>query len=783
MDFYKELLESFSRIKGRKLRLLEEEGLDPEAQATKLKDTAIANKAPFSTPAKVVASNGKNIGVYVKGANTNNPGPPIGGLLDSNGGVNNRHSSDLTTPDGWAEFVGLFGEGGESETGFLKDVPVFVTPALDIELGNLGVDLNDEEAVRPFQELLEKATQNANVDSGNKHIVGATFVQSLLKEYPVAVSEGEFYRIEPRPTTIERSLALANAINNLGKDSCSNIKRTDNGKIVMYANYGGKKEGTVFSGSQKDVVENMVKGCSEIETINILTAAGGITGAENNIRGITLEKPSSLFSLHRSLQLNKHLMDEKQRGNVISLIQGLKKEIETGIKSLDESKETWLRIARDTALPEKSQAEYDQLLEFFEDKGGIIKAALIVAKASNEERLPDYSFQAGDQTRGGKKQDTVEMWTEKGAAIAAIRGATGETGRITGLVPIKASEAFGMYGRSDLFKQYVDNKIINDPDQVVYVSEVSYKNLFRAAGKGGQTTMGVGTDADINDYMKGKGVGKELFKTFKNAAKMSKEDKTRFDEIHQSQMQIRNDVEQLSNNIMTSVAGQTVGVQALSDMVDGAVETITRDSTFREAHASELRTNLMSLIRDYKRASDKDKPNLEKQMKEELLTASLMSDLRSKMSIEGGAIPAKMYSLALMYKAGASRNKHTLKQSNDLNSGMTYISRQNLHYEQIAESINNGDAGEFAEPIISNSGITYRRKDKTSATMGVSWNKKKATWLATESKTMTEEHSQTKRRFFGQESGVENSNTILDAMNKLHELFGVLKDKISVMDL
>ena len=120
MDFYKELLESFSRIKGRKLRLLEEEGLDPEVQATKLKDTAIANKAPFSTPAKVVASNGKNIGVYIKASGNK---PPIGGLVDSNGGVNNRHSSDLTTPDGWAEFVGLFGEGGESKTGFQKDDP------------------------------------------------------------------------------------------------------------------------------------------------------------------------------------------------------------------------------------------------------------------------------------------------------------------------------------------------------------------------------------------------------------------------------------------------------------------------------------------------------------------------------------------------------------------------------------------------------------------------------------------------------------------------------------
>ena len=33
MDFFKELLESFSRVKGRKLRLLEEETLDPKAEA------------------------------------------------------------------------------------------------------------------------------------------------------------------------------------------------------------------------------------------------------------------------------------------------------------------------------------------------------------------------------------------------------------------------------------------------------------------------------------------------------------------------------------------------------------------------------------------------------------------------------------------------------------------------------------------------------------------------------------------------------------------------------
>ena len=69
MDFYKELLESFSRIKGRKLRLLEGEGLDPEAVAlaTQAKANAQGKTMGQVINTPVQTPSGKNLWVWQTG--------------------------------------------------------------------------------------------------------------------------------------------------------------------------------------------------------------------------------------------------------------------------------------------------------------------------------------------------------------------------------------------------------------------------------------------------------------------------------------------------------------------------------------------------------------------------------------------------------------------------------------------------------------------------------------------------------------------------------------------
>jgi hypothetical protein len=493
---------------------------------------------------------------------------------------------------------------------------------------DIGIDVKaDPDMASLFNSLYERgqiygkgATGSGKftADADARRSQGINFVKSIVKDFPVVQAEGDLFRVVGAKSSKERSIALAEALNSIGSDTfCGRFRKTDNDQIIIDTNFGGKSQGNVFSGGQKDIIDNMIRksNCPEIPTVSIIRDSGGKISSENNTRGTALEKPAELFALSRRLRKLQGV-EGVDRQKVEQMIIEMERDIRSDILSLNRAKETWLDLAENTAIPEETQAEFDYLQSVLQDQGELVVAMATVARASSDERNPDFVFQAGGVVGGGRKQDSVEMWTDLKAAKDSFKKSTGT---IPKLRAVRAEDVYKQFGEEEKFKELLDAKLI-DKDTKVYVTEVSYKNLFRSAdGTAGGTALGGGRDSDIDAYMNGGGDSGELFSTFTDAAQMTDDEKLEFDDIHRQQMNIREQLDSLSNNIVTRVDGEEVTVDALSDLVDATLTNIRTNSTYDEASNDQFRTRLLRLADDYRNASPDAKPNLERQMKKELL--------------------------------------------------------------------------------------------------------------------------------------------------------------------
>ena len=792
MDFFTELLKSFSRKHDRKLRLLEQDS-DPAAEQLAQQAEAIGRNQTFggAKANPISRPNGKPIYVW-----TPNSGTKKGITLFSYTPVS---VNSKVLNDNREEFVNAFSKDApdqaaadaeESERRKEEEEAAaeVITPAIDEGLLELGIDVKaDPDMASLFKSLYLKA-QAYGKGAGEAGIAGGlasarrsqatAFVTSIVKEFPVVQAEGDLFRVVGAKSSKERTIALAEALNSVGSDTfCGRFRRTDNDQIIIDTNFGGKSQGSVFSGSQKDIIDNMIRksNCPEIPTVSIIRDSGGKISSENNTRGTALEKTAELLALSRRLRKLQGV-EGVDRQKVEQMIIEMERDIRSDILSLNRTKETWLDLAENTAIPEESQAEFDYLQSVLQDQGRLIIAMATVARASSEERNPDFVFQAGGVVGGGRKQDSVEMWTDLKAAKAAFKKSTGTTPKRGELRAVRAEDVYKQFGEEEKFKELLDAKLI-DENTKVYVTEVSYKNLFRSAdGTAGGTNLGGGRDSDIDAYMNGGGDSGELFSTFMDAAQMTDDEKSEFDDIHRQQMNIREQLDSLSNNIVTTVDGEEVTVDALSDLVDATLTNIRNNSTYDEANNDQFRTRLLRLADDYKNASPDAKPNLERQMKKELLGPMLMSNLRRNKDSKS----AQFYALALMYKGGGSRNKNTLLQVNNLNTGTSYVSTQNHQFEQIAKSIREGGDDGFNFNVRGKA-FSFNKKGDKNASVRLEWNSDDRKWDCSESETMTTKYAQTSRAMFNPE-GRQDASIVWDALSKLQEALVIIKEKVRILD-
>ena len=748
----RDLLRSFSKVHNKKLSLLEQENDPRIQQAESILAGVQFSQDPVSpyltvgqTPDGKTLKYNPNSG-KLTGANTFQRATYLNGRLSPPQGKNPE--------DAFNKMLGYLVDEASPE----PDQPV-IDPVLDERLAELGVDIKDAELVQPLVTLLDKAKASNFGRDGGKNAIN--LVRSLVVDYPVVVKEGEFYRVEPRESSVERTFNLAEALNAIGSEGyCDKFQRTDKGDMVVYTDFGEGQEGTVFSKGKAKAIANMISDCDDIEEINVIQEAAESLGGESNIRGNTLEYPPDLFALSRTYFKNRDSLTEEQRKKSEELIKDVANRIELGIRSLIENRETWLRTARDAAIPLESQAEFDKLMSLLEDNGRNIQASFHVASVSNKERLPDLSVRSGEVTKKGRKQDSVEIWYEEVAAAKALDQKKLES--------VDAKDLFDSLNKTDYYNELVDAGFLT-PGQQVYVGEISYKNYIANAA----TVMGSFSDNNTGVFMSGKAKDNPVWKTFKKeiSPKTMAQYRGEFDAIHKEQMQIRKEIDSLSNNIETMVGGKKVTVKALNEVIKTTLENIQKNSDFSDIQRNKLFKTLSTKASAYKNAkTNKERKKIESLMKSAILMPALMGNLKQRGPYNKAV---QIYALGLNYAAGASYSNNTVLQTNMLNEGISYTTTQNKAYQEIARSIRLDDG--FWNLNITQSGLSFSRVEnkKSSISLGMV----RGNLQSRKSDTLTREGK--KIRFLGSR---QDASVVWDALGRLQEALGIIKEKVRVLD-
>tara|TARA_R100001480_G_scaffold84803_3_gene92834 strand:- start:3753 stop:6320 length:2568 start_codon:yes stop_codon:yes gene_type:complete len=489
MNFFTELLESFSRKHDRKLRLLEQKTSRQEAeQAVTSFITGAANKSfndyykdpQFPT---VGSYNKKN----KKGEFTNEV---IGASVTKDGRLNSGTSVDLGTTEGREKFINRLmndpkGESPEQNKELLQqqkedeerqlrrkkvlnsvmaqnepEVVAEIVKNVE-EFENIVTDLlcGEGNTINPdFKSAIRADISDA--DSWNycgTHLAffrgerAGNVEQQLVNETPTLRYDGKEgeYIIGSKESDADASEAVSKALVTLAKaatgnedakeEACKLFQVTQGGglnAVTVYTEYsdGRGQRGRVFNNeasarSLKGLMS--LAGCDTTPQSARRAVIAGSVGAESNIRGtmgeIAKVAVTNIANLSTLKRSDQGIENDRTKTARELALDGLKT-VYKQLDSLSEERETWIEKSQSALATEEEQAAIEMLSEISEDKEKIerfVKAIFSMASTTFKQRKPKFAIQVADEIGGGQKQDVLECWDTPEKAFEALKKSEG----------------------------------------------------------------------------------------------------------------------------------------------------------------------------------------------------------------------------------------------------------------------------------------------------------------------------------------------------------------------
>ena len=469
MDFFKELLESFSRVHDRSLRLLEAEAVDPNRFKAANDVLAAAN---ISTANPDVMVNGFKDKGTVPSQIPVKFNPDTGSLSVNRTYVNwDEMKKTMASNDSKLlkkVITMLIGseEGGDTDKTKTEKVSQALPAGATIENGAFESDKAREDTVSAFDRMgriLPKAFENAELDPSKygSLFVGATnesFEKRLSESNKFLIYNEEFEGYEfvegvlSDATVVGVAETMENMLEALSKGKkgecptrggpyeqifTDNIKKTKRGEIVITPEGGDISQGLVFTddtrgrrknlGTMKDVINKAFELCGEkIPEIDVLDAIGEGGKSDNQTIGTGFEMFQKLAAL--SMNINRLKSDNK------AIPKDLKAEFElTKEKFAKKMEGLSIRTAKAFAMQKKvgltpdDSAVLNELKDLFGvPKGETTSLFINMVKMSMviiNDRNPKFVTEAGGETKFGNRQDIREYYSTEKEGKAALKKA------------------------------------------------------------------------------------------------------------------------------------------------------------------------------------------------------------------------------------------------------------------------------------------------------------------------------------------------------------------------
>jgi hypothetical protein len=733
MEFFTQLLDSYSKLKKRALRLVESG--NPQALAQAAIKKAEAGKASFSKangngPFQLTRADGLvNADVLFVFPTKN--GWKYTAKLNADGGPTFQHP----VTDG--KFEGYFDQGASVEQP--KGKKFEKTPAgTQIAGSELALEMGDDitPIVEAFQEMAlispevfagidPKYLKNSNWETlaaFQTYIFGlrrgslesqvlndkmAIDYDGNSRQYITSVLPASFKKLKHVVENI-KSLMSFLAKDNLSEDDknrlndCAAINLDSDVKQEQSVTIFGEDTGSglVFkdeSGFLKMLMSALQKK-HEIKVKKLKIEKKISTGLDNNIRGVALEQVLPMFNMQR-VMLEMKAKGMKGAGVLEKGVKESFKAIQDKIAFLRNNFQSWVAQWAESAQDTDVKDIIDSVGALVGSKGdGLITALAAASKQSIAIRKPDFIVTKGLETGNGIRHDTFEIFTDPSKSKAALlrSGFTEEDISSKGMIKSGFPEQV-FAGREDLLAIAYKSGVLRKGQQIFYnsYSLKNYIDLDEAVF--GKTTVNSNLDF-INGTTEGNPTADQFFSKARETIGVTPEDHEKVVDYNKSLHDIGGKIRMLDPaRAKSSSTGVRVRIDPFASFIDSAMDAIKSNSDYSELHSDDIKDTskkeFIDAIERFKKAADKDDEDLKNKIKQ--YAATYLKNKKIISDISKGSKAAKQYLMMKLFNTGGCVDDGLACDYRGLGSKENYNLIQNDIVKDVVKSFMSGN-GDWA---------------------------------------------------------------------------------------
>ena len=844
MDFFTELLDSFSKKHNRELRLLEQSASRQAAEQAA--DNFIAGARDKSFGDYYRDPQFPSVGSYTKKDRQGNPIATMGASVTKDGRLNSGTSVDLGTADGKETFIKrlMSDPGGDSqqqnqellqqqkeeqERALRRQKVLESTMARDEPETVAEIIKNVEEFEQLVSNLLCEDDGSVNsdyyaavsdsisdADTWNycgTHLAffrggrAGNVEQQLVNETPTLRYDGETgeYVVGAKESDPDASEAVSKALVLLAKaasgdedakdEACKLFQVTEGGglnAVTVYTEYsdGRGQRGRVFNNESS---ARSLRGLMNLANCDTTPQSArkaliaNSVGSESNIRGTLGELAKVAVSHVGNLTKLKKGIESPENNALRELaIDGLK-EVYNLLNSLSDERETWIEKSQSALVTQQEQAAIEMLSEFTGDKEKTeryMRAMFSMAATTYKQRKPDFAIQVADEVGGGNKQDVLECWGSPEKALEALQKSEGYTDDEGQKSRLSLSDIRSS-GRTaaEIFGERRKDLLQKYIDAKIIESE---DQVFYSAEISLKTLLSLSS-------------AKQGETTPRNVSESILEGDARFDNLTREMdaglirgIQIE---QENADELLRSVEALTTRVKVgdtvtnpLKTYANGLLDFVRKNSQYNslsEADYEDLSKYVQEMSSDYKLGS----ASFIKKVQQKLFKMTLFTRLNAQaQATKKNGMPtqkakqAMLYSLAVLNQAGGSARDDTIFQVDVLDRLTSYVSTQNGEMRSVLQSLLNDEGRWDFQGSTGSLTFSYKGDENNPENRNrtISVTYKDGKWIAYRSATSVRDASTATK---SKDLEEQTNNVIWDALGRLQEALGIIKEKVKILDV
>jgi hypothetical protein len=741
MNFFTDLLNSYNKLKARKLKLVESTGPSPEAmQIAQQEFSAIKNRPEefrHGTPYIPPQANKPIAIFYSKGSHgKNTPGWKFAPVASD--GTANTYSSKFVEQE-FELFASYFDKNVESEENTPLEQqapqPVYSLPGEVIMNSEFGME-NPDHAKEMFDIVNGQMFNNLvsvfkNIPSKYKKRFEyfrdfnlfkqfalsnkpGSLVSSLTEKKLKAMmdSSGDFQTIpvNPDPNIVlgtTKSLGFLFEFFSKDETTVEDVRRLRNsfafntdGSITVFSD-SSRTEGLVFFDKFKDkentilnvmlnaLVDRKLKDFKIddkpiIDTITIHKEVLAVTSKANEARGVLLELAECAYSLHNMAKIMP------QSNGIAKMYSDVKASMLQRLSNLSDLGEAWKLHFVNSAFPIE---DYDFLkdIEKLSAKTNpeLIQAITKLAESSNRMKRPDLVLPIGTLTGDGSKGDVSEIYFSEDKLRFSLNSMGFDDKDFVNFArpePIKEL----VYDK-DVLTDLISNGIIASPEQPVYNIPVSLKNYLSdqpiSAGSVEKSSLSKFIDNVAGDEVN------QFASKARTVLGLGPSDTVALRDYHKKMHKLDKSIMNMADKafIRPTLDYKAVKMSPVDRFIDTFHNALIQNSLVSELNSDSFKSGLSNLLIEYRKLpiTDVRKDHIRSKVKS-LASIYLKNHIMIR-DIKNGDPSAKNYALSIMYATAASKDDNTIVDARSLSDKTRYIVRLKDVVDDVLKNIQVND--------------------------------------------------------------------------------------------